>query len=92
MAGKSLDEFKEEIQLQDSVIRRFQIIGEASKRVSDETRTRYPALPWGEMRDMRNFLIHEYNRVKAQTVWDTIHHDLPPLIEKLRAILPDEDA
>lgn len=76
VAERSLHEFKEDIQLQDSVIRRFMIMGEASQRVSNETRVAHPELPWAEMRDMRNFVIHEYSRVKTQTVWDTIRTTL----------------
>ncbi len=57
--GKSWDEFYEDIQCQDAVVRRIEIIGEAARRVSTETRSQYPEIEWREMTGMRNLVIHE---------------------------------
>ncbi len=63
VGNKMEQEFLADIQCQDSVIRRFEIIGEAARRVSEATRIEHPELPWSEMIGMRNILIHEYDDV-----------------------------
>jgi uncharacterized protein with HEPN domain len=69
---KTWDEFYEDIQCQDAVVRRIEIIGEAARRVSQETRDKYPQIPWREMTSMRNLVIHEYDVVDINQVWDTV--------------------
>ena len=85
---KSWDEFYGDIQCQDAVVRRIEIIGEAARRVSPETRTKFPEIEWREMTSMRNLVIHEYDVVDIGQVWDTVRNKLPPLIEKLTKIVP----
>ncbi len=87
---KSWDEFYEDIQCQDAVVRRIEIIGEAARRVSQETRDKYPQIPWREMTSMRNLVIHEYDVVDISQVWDTAQSKLPHLIEELSKIVPPE--
>lgn len=71
----------------DAVIRNFLVIGEAARLMPVEIAERYPELPWSEMRDMRNLLVHEYFGISLATIWDTVQRDLPPLVPKLREIL-----
>ncbi len=86
--GKAFDDFEKDILCQDGVIRRLEMIGEASSRVSGETQKTYNDLPWEKMKGMRNFLIHEYDDVDLKIVWDTVVNNLPPLIIELEKILP----
>jgi len=88
--NKSWDEFSEDVQCQDAVVRRIEIIGEAARRVSQETRDEYPQIPWREMTSMRNLVIHEYDVVDINQVWDTVQNKLPSLIEELSKIVPPE--
>jgi len=71
----------------NAVIRRLEIIGEAARRISDETKSAYQNLPWYEMVGMRNAMIHDYDDVDMVIVWETIQNDLPPLISVLESIL-----
>jgi uncharacterized protein with HEPN domain len=87
---KTWDAFYEDIQCQDAVVRRIEIIGEAARRLSQETRDAYPQIPWREMTSMRNLVIHEYDVVDINQVWDTVQNKLPPLIEELSKIVPPE--
>jgi uncharacterized protein with HEPN domain len=73
------------------VIRPLEIIGEAARLVSQETRDTHPEIPWEQMIGMRNRLIHEYFRVNLTTVWETIQNDLPPLIAQIEPLVPPED-
>ena len=86
--GKSWDDFYENIQCQDAVVRRIEIIGEAARRLSQETRDNHPQIPWREITSMRNLVIHEYDVVDIGQVWDTVQNKIPPLIEELKKIVP----
>ena len=83
VGDSTLEEFQADVQCQDSVIRRFQVIGEAAKRVSEEGRAAWPNLPWKEMVGMRNVVIHGYDAVDLAVVWETVTNDLPKLIAAL---------
>ena len=52
--------FREDQQIQDAVIRRLEIIGEATKNIPDDLRIKYPDIPWKAIAGMRDILIHEY--------------------------------
>ena len=85
-----LEEFSDNIQLQDSVAWRYQIIGEATANISDAARQRFGDVPWAEMRAMRNLIVHRYHRIDAKVLWDTAKEDLPRLIEQLRKVVPEK--
>ncbi len=72
------------------MIRRIEVIGEASRRLSDQTRLALPGLAWDAMMGMRDILIHEYDDVDLAIVWDTVQTDLPPLVATLEKIVPPE--
>ena len=78
--------------MQDAVIRRFEVIGEAARRISDEGQSAYAGLPWMEMIGMRNIMIHEYDNVDLHVVWNTVKNSLPGLIAAITAILETKNA
>ncbi len=84
---KTKEEFFSDSQCQDAVIRRLEIIGEAARRISEETRTTYLDLPWSDMISMRNVMIHEYDDVDLVIVWETVKNDMPQLVDSLEKIL-----
>ena len=88
--GVQVDDFLVNTQLQDSVIRRIEIIGEAARRVSEQTKAAHPDLPWREMVGMRNLMIHEYDGVDLWVVWETVQNDLPGLIARLAPLVRQE--
>lgn len=90
MQGVSKESFLGDTQIQDAVIRRLEIIGEASRRISPQTKNTNPGIPWNEMIGMRNMMIHDYDDVDLEIVWDTIQRDLPRLIESLEPLVPPE--
>jgi uncharacterized protein with HEPN domain len=87
ISEKSRDDFFLDSQCQDAVVRRIEVIGEAARRISDETRTAYTELPWSDMIGMQNLMIHEYDDIDIAIVWETVKNDLPLLIESLEKIL-----
>lgn len=86
LAGKTEEEFYHDVEKQDAVIRRLEIIGEAARRISEETKNTMPDLPWKEMVGMRNFLVHEYDGVDVSVVWDTVQVHLPKVIKILERL------
>jgi uncharacterized protein with HEPN domain len=91
VSGKTKDEFLKDTQCQDAVIRRLEIIGEAARRISDETRATHPKLPWKAMVGMRNIMIHKYDDVDLLIVWDTVQNDLSPLVAALEGVVPSQE-
>lgn len=88
--GKSLREFESDDLLQDAVLRRLEIVGEAARRVSAPTRESLAQVPWRKMIGLRNVLVHQYEDVDLGVVWDTLRRDLPGLISALRPLIPPE--
>jgi uncharacterized protein with HEPN domain len=86
--GKTKEEFLRDSQCQDAVIRRLEIIGEAARRISQPTRARISQIPWAAMIGMRNLIIHEYDDVDLQVVWDTVQEHLPNLIQAIEPLVP----
>jgi uncharacterized protein with HEPN domain len=86
----SKDEFIENVQLQDSVIRRLLVIAEAARRVSENTRQSLPNISWQEINGMRNRLVHDYDDVNLNIVWNVVQFEIPPLIEELKLKTPPE--
>lgn len=78
-------EFWENVQLQDAVIRRLLVIAEAAKRVSEETQQRFSNIAWQEINGMRNRLVHEYDDVNLNIVWDVVQFEIPVLIQELKS-------
>jgi uncharacterized protein with HEPN domain len=68
---------------QAAVTRQLEIIGEAARRISPETQATIPDIPWSKMIGMRNRLIHQYDDLDLETIWDTIQISLPELIVML---------
>ncbi|GAA4412366.1 DUF86 domain-containing protein [Nibrella viscosa] len=79
-------EFSQSLLIQDAVYRRFEIIGEATIRLSDDLKSRYPEIEWRLMRAMRNKLAHEYFGISASTVYNTIKLYLPALLRNLQRV------
>ena len=90
---KGVDEasFSCNLQLQDAVLRRLEIIGEAARRISAETKVEHPKVPWRQMIGMRNQVIHMYDGVDLHIVWHTIQNDVFPLVEMLESLVPLKD-
>ena len=85
--NKTEYDFVNDQMLQDAVIRRFEIIGEASTKISEDIKNKNPGVQWRLMKGMRNKLIHEYYGVSAITIYATIRLDLPILKGQLENLV-----
>ncbi len=82
--------FLETIIIQDAVIRNFEIIGEATKRLSTEFRATYADMPWQQLAGFRDVLIHDYLKVNLDRVWNVIEQNLSELKAKIKNILQQD--
>ena len=83
----SKQEFLARTYLQDAVIRRLEVIGEAVKGLPSDFRDRHSDIPWQKIAGMRDVLIHEYFGVDLNLTWQTVKQDIPALKSKLEEIL-----
>ncbi len=92
VADTSRQEFLRDTQLQDSVIRRLEIIGEAVGRLSSGFRDDNPDIPWSEIRGLRNWVIHRYDDIDMDVVWETVATDIPRLIAQVEPLVSVGDS
>lgn len=85
----SKEDFLRNVPIQDAVIRRFEIIGEAIRNLPDDLKKEYPSIPWQDIADMRNKLIHDYFGVDLELLWRVIKNDLPPFKKQVEEILKE---
>lgn len=85
--GKHRDDFDTDRQLNLSLVRLLEVIGEAAARVTSEFRALNPEIPWVDVVGLRNRLIHAYDRIDFDILWEIVTDDLPPLIKSLEQML-----
>lgn len=80
---KTEHDFMQNTQLQDALLRRLEVIGEAAKNIPAEIREKHPGIPWKQIAGLRDVLIHSYFGVNLKRAWAVIHQDLPTLKNSL---------
>ena len=85
----TLEQFEKNLDVQDATIRRFEIIGEAVKRVPEEFRTHYPEIPWKDAAGFRDVLIHDYPDIVLEEVFRTGKEQLPEFQAQIKKVLDD---
>ncbi len=70
-----------------ALVRLLEIVGEAASKVSQGTRDQHPEIPWPQILGMRNRLVHGYDQIDLDVLWQTLVQDLRPLIDNLERIL-----
>jgi uncharacterized protein with HEPN domain len=83
----NLEQFKQDYKTVDAVVRNFEIIGEASKNISDTLKSQNPDIPWQEMYYLRNRVMHEYFGIDYEIIWDVAINHLPENGRQINRIL-----
>ncbi|GAB4200402.1 MAG: DUF86 domain-containing protein [Coleofasciculaceae cyanobacterium] len=80
-----------DIKTQSAMLYHFLILGEAVKRLSPEFRLQHPEIPWSSIAGMRDRLIHDYDEIDLEQVWDTSQTDVPIFLAMIEPLLPVEE-
>lgn len=80
--------FLADAMVQDAVLRNFEVIGEAAKRLDDAYRAAHPQIPWRALAGLRDVLIHQYEGVDLKRVWAIVEGELPSLRAAIAVLLP----
>lgn len=86
----SYEDFCKNEMVIDAVVRNIEILGEASKNISEVLKKKHPEIEWREISRTRDKIIHFYFGVALSIVWDIIKMDIPSLIEKLKGVAEKE--
>jgi uncharacterized protein with HEPN domain len=89
-AGKTRDDLDTDRKLNLALVRLLEIVGEAANRTPADERAQYSEIPWGQIVGLRNRLIHGYDSVDFDILWQIISHDLPSLIVTLERIVSSD--
>lgn len=81
------DQFMENVPIQDAVVRRFEIIGEAVRNLSEEYKEEHSDIEWHKAMAMRNILTHGYFGIDLKIVWDTVNKTLPEFKKQIKSLL-----
>jgi len=90
-ACKTVEVFKSKWIEQDAMLRIFEIIGEVSNHISNETKQKYPTIEWHKIRGMRNFVSHEYYSMKLEIIWETAVTNIALLKIQNKEIISDSE-
>jgi uncharacterized protein with HEPN domain len=87
--GTNYEGFLEDRMMQNAVMRSFEVVGEAARRVSPEFREAHPDVPWRLMGDFRNKLIHDYFALDIEVIWKTVTEDAPMLLAEIEGLVEE---
>ena len=87
--GLTQAELREDSMRISAILYQIMIVGEATKRLSHECRTKHPDIPWSRMAGMRDSVTHHYDRIDFQVLWNVIQYSIPEVLDAIELILPE---
>lgn len=91
VSGMTQAEFAEDQKTIAAVMYAIAVMGEATKRLSNEFREQYSQLPWRELAGLRDRLVHDYKNIDLDILWDVVSVEIPALLVSLEPLLPKQD-
>ncbi len=74
-----------------AILYQVTIIGEATKRLSESLRQNHSEIPWREMAGMRDIIVHKYDQLDLDVIWDVVNNKIPELLDLIEACLADRE-
>ena len=74
-----------------AILYQVTIIGEATKRLSESLRQNHSEIPWREMAGMRDIIVHKYDQLDFDVIWDVVHNKLPELLNLIEVCVESVD-
>lgn len=90
-AGKTKDDFRSDPMALDAIVWNLMVLGEAARQVPDQVVEAYPQIPWPQIRGTRNRIVHGYDQIDLDIVWNVVRHELEPLKEPLEKIMQEAE-
>ncbi|MDP2320547.1 MAG: DUF86 domain-containing protein [Acidobacteriota bacterium] len=90
VADATEDQFLANTMLQSAVLHQMTVLGEAAKRVAPDFRTAHPGIDWPAMAGLRNRIVHDYDHISIDKVWNIVRAEVPELLRTLEQIVPAE--
>ena len=87
----SLTEFSQNDLLIDAVVRNFEVMGEAVKKIPKEIKENYPDIEWREAAGFRDILIHDYFGIDVESIYETLQNNIPEFKKKIKKVLDKEE-
>lgn len=92
VTGRTKADYDNDLLLRSGVERQVEIIGEAARNVSDQTKAANPGIPWAPIQAQRHRIAHEYGDINDDLIWSVATIHVPGLIERLRSLIPPPPA
>lgn len=89
--GREQAELRTDSMLEDAVVRRLTIVGEAAARIDAEFRSAHPEIPWRKIVGLRNVVTHQYDRINLEEIWTVATQDVPGVLAQLEPLLDAEE-
>ncbi|ETW92945.1 MAG: hypothetical protein ETSY1_41440 [Candidatus Entotheonella factor] len=89
--GRTREELDSDRMFSLAIVRLLEILGEAANRIPRENQAQYPGIPWPQLIGLRNRLIHAYDQIDFDILWQILIQDLPALCSELERILASEN-
>ena len=86
----SRDELETDRMRHSAILYQIEIMGEATKRLSNDYRNQHPDIPWREIAGMRDIIVHQYDRIDFDVVWSVVKTNIPALLKLIAPLLPEE--
>jgi uncharacterized protein with HEPN domain len=90
-SGTDREAYMTDTRTQLAVERLLEIVGEASRRVSDDFKADHPEVPWRDATDLRNVISRDYDKIDRDQVWEIVERQVPQLIAALEPLVPEEE-
>lgn len=85
------EDFRRNSLYQHAIAKALENIGEAARKISDETKMAHPEIPWSQIIALRHRIVHDYFRLDLFKVWAIVQYDVPDLIRMLEPLVPPEE-